>query len=171
MEGLFDELGYPVNPYDEVVPGLFQASSRLDPAKLFERFDAVFDLCGWDRGGEVRDPRYRFHPIDDVPWIEDPDAIHALAAEVADLVRAERSVVVNCAAGLNRSGLLVGRTLIELGYPPDEAVVLVRLARGFHALSNKEFTRFLLIDCTPRALARRMSADRAQLASDTGAHP
>ena len=150
---MFDELGYPLNPYDEVVPGLFQASSRLEPAQLFERFDAVFDLCGWDRGGSAPDPRYRFHLIDDVPWIEDRDAIHRLAAEVAGLVRSGASVIVNCAAGLNRSGLLVGRTLIELGHTPAEAVELVRGARGFHALSNKEFTRFLLIECTPRSLA------------------
>lgn len=152
---MFDELGYPLNPYDEVVPGLFQASSRLEPAELFERFDAVFDLCGWDRGASVPDPRYRFHLIDDVPWIEDPDSIHRLAAEVAGLVRSGGSVVVNCAAGLNRSGLLVGRSLIELGHTPAEAVELVRRARGFHALSNREFTRFLLIECTPRSLATR----------------
>ena len=154
MEGpTFDELGYPLNPYDEVVPGLFQASSRLDPAELFERFDAVFDLCGWDRGGTVPDPRYRFHLIDDVPWIEHPEAIHLLAVEIAGLVRSGESVVVNCAAGLNRSGLLVGRTLIELGHTPVEAVDLVRSARGTRALSNKEFARFLLIECTPRSLA------------------
>jgi hypothetical protein len=156
MEGrMFDELGYPLNPYDEVVPGLFQASSRPDPAELFERFDAVFDLCGWDRGGSVPDPGYRFYQIDDVPWIADRDAIHRLAAHAAELVRSGRSVVVNCAAGLNRSGLLVGRTLIELGYTPAEAVDLVRRARGFHALSNKEFARFLLIECTARSLAAR----------------
>jgi hypothetical protein len=153
---VFDELGYPLNPYDEVVPGLYQASSRLEPAQLFERFDAVFDLCGWDRGGLGSDPRYRFHPIDDVPWIHDREAIHDLALEVAVLVRTGRSVVVNCAAGLNRSGLLVGRTLIGLGHTPAEAVELVRRARGSHALSNREFTRFLLVDCTPRSLAARV---------------
>ena len=152
---MFDELGYPLNPFDEVVPGLSQASTRLEPAALLERFDAVFDLCGWDRGGPEPDPRYRFHLIDDVPWIDDRDAIHGLASEAASLIRTGRSVVVNCAAGLNRSGLLVGRTLIELGHTPTEAVELVRRARGSHALSNKEFTRFLLIECTPRSLASR----------------
>jgi hypothetical protein len=157
MEGrrMFDELGYPLNPFDEVAPGLFQASTALEPAELFARFDAVFDLCGWDRGAAAADPRYVFHLIDDVPWIEDPAAIHRLASDAAALVESGRSVVVNCAAGLNRSGLLVGRTLIELGHTPDEAVELVRRARGVHALSNLEFARFLLIECTPRALAAR----------------
>jgi protein-tyrosine phosphatase len=64
-------------------------------------------------------------------------------------------VVVNCSAGLNRSGLLVGRSLIELGYTPAEAVELVRQARGPHALSNVAFAKFLLVDCTARALAAR----------------
>jgi hypothetical protein len=58
-------------------------------------------------------------------------------------------------SGLNRSGLLVGRTLIELGYTPTEAVELIRAARGPHALSNRAFVRWLLIDCTPRRLAER----------------
>lgn len=152
---MFDELGYPLNPFDEVVPGLFQASTALEPAELFARFDAVFDLCGWDRSAAAADARYVFHLIDDVPWITDKGAIHRLAEDAAAMVTAGRSVIVNCAAGLNRSGLLVGRTLIELGHPPAEAVELVRRARGVHALSNKEFTRFLLIECTPRALAVR----------------
>ena len=39
-------------------------------------------------------------------------------------------VAVNCAAGLNRSGLIVGRALIELGRTPAEAIGMVRAARG-----------------------------------------
>jgi protein-tyrosine phosphatase len=59
-------------------------------------------------------------------------------------------VAVNCAAGLNRSGLLVGRALIEFGHPPLEAIDLVRSARGPWALSNVGFTRFLIIECRLR---------------------
>jgi len=96
---------------------------------------------------------YVVHPIDDVRWIEDPGAIHELEMRVAGHVRAGDKVVVNCMSGLNRSGLLVGRALIALGYLPIEAVELIRRARGPHALSNREFVRFLLIECTPRKLA------------------
>jgi protein-tyrosine phosphatase len=70
-------------------------------------------------------------------------------------------VVVNCSAGLNRSGLLVGRALIEHGHTPAEAVELVRAARGAHALSNVAFTQFLLLDCTPRRIAARRGARSA----------
>jgi len=141
----FDRFGFPVNGYDEVVPGLFQADTTYTPRELFDRgFDAVFDLCGWDRGDEVRDRPYVFFQIDDVPWIRDPGAIDELGEAVAEHVRAGARVVVNCAAGRNRSGLLVGRALIALGHPAAEAIRLVRTARGPHALSNRGFARWLL---------------------------
>jgi hypothetical protein len=152
----FDENGYPTDPYNEVVTGLFQADTTFSPIQLFERgFGAVFDLCGIDRGDGVTDETYVVHPIDDVPWLTEPEAIDELAARIASLVTNGTRVAVNCMSGLNRSGLLVGRTLIELGHTPVEAVELVRAARGLHALSNVVFARWLLIDCTPRALAQR----------------
>ena len=98
------------------------------------------------------DETYVVHPIDDVPWIEDLGAIHERGIQVAEHVRAGDKVLVNCMSGLNRSGLLVGRALVALGYLPLEAAELIRRARGPHALSNREFTRFLLIECTPRKL-------------------
>jgi hypothetical protein len=164
----FDENGFPTVPYSEVVTGLFQASTALSPIQLFgQGFNAVFDLCGIDRGDGVVDQTYVVHPIDDVPWISEPDAIHQLGVQVAELVRGGRKVAVNCMSGLNRSGLLVGRALIELGHSPSEAVELVRQARGLHALSNRQFMRFLLIECTPRMLAKRkMALDALEEDSD-----
>lgn len=154
MTPRLDADGYPRDGYDEVIVGLHQADTTYSPRELlFEhRFDAVFDACGWDRGEGLDGLPYVFFAIDDVPWIDDRDAVHDLGCAIAALVRAGKSVVVNCAAGLNRSGLLVGRALIELGYPNREAVALVRAARGPHALSNVEFARFLMIEC--RAPAR-----------------
>ena len=146
----FDEDGYPIEPFSEVIPNLFQAGTSYSPIQLFHQgFNAVFDLCGLDRGDGVVDETYVVYPIDDVPWIEDPVAIHELGIRVAEHVRAGDKVLVNCMSGLNRSGLLVGRALVALGYLPIEAVELIRRARGPHALSNREFTRFPLIDCTP----------------------
>ena len=83
----FDDCGYPTEPYSEVVPGLFQADTTFSPIQLFNQgFDAVFDLCGIDRGDGVADQTYIVYPIDDVPWIEEPDAIHELGNRVAELV-------------------------------------------------------------------------------------
>ena len=146
----------PINPLDEVMPGLWQASSELDPPELFAQgFDAIFDLCGWPRGDGVAGRPYTFYLIDDVPWIPDPSAIDALGEQVAARVRAGERVVVNCAAGLNRSGLLVGRALIALGYTPVEAIALVRRARGPYALSNHRFATWLLRECSPRDVRAR----------------
>src|SRR5438552_18821757 len=109
-----DELGLPVAPYDEVVPGLFQASSALSPVELLdrERFDAMFDLCGVDRSTGVEGDAYTFHAIDDVPWFDDAQAIDELGTDAARLVLSGKRVVVACMSGLNRSGLLVARCLV-----------------------------------------------------------
>jgi hypothetical protein len=122
---------YSFNVVDRVVHGLYQAGSALDPVEFFELgFDEVFDLGGWERAAHMEGQAYRFYLIGDVPWISDPGAIEAMGVEIAALVRAGKRVVVNCSAGLNRSGLLVGRMLIELGHTPAEAVELVRQARA-----------------------------------------
>lgn len=147
-----DDEGWPLDGYDEVIPGLAQADTTYTPAELLDEhgFDAVFDLCGWPRDDGMEGRPYVFLLLDDVPWIPDPTAIDDLGAAVAALVRAGKRVVVNCAAGLNRSGLVVGRALIALGYPPADAIRSVREARGPWALSNVGFTRYLLIDCARR---------------------
>ena len=81
--------------------------------------------------------------------------IHTVGGSDRPLVSEGKHVAVNCLSGVNRSGLLVGRALVELGYAPEDAIEAVRRARGPMALSNQPFVRFLLVDCTPRALARR----------------
>ena len=146
---------FPIEPYSEVTPGLFQASADLSPAEMLSMFDVLVDVGGWDRWIGEPDPRYRFYPLDDGPFIPDEDMIHTVGESIAAQVRDGKHVAVNCMAGVNRSGLLVGRALVELGYTPQEAIELVRVARGPMALSNKRFVRFLLEDCTSRALARR----------------
>ncbi len=146
---------YPEAPFTEVVPGLTQASAAHSPADMLSMFDALIDVGGRDRWEGDADPRYSFHPLDDVPFIADAEMIHTVGERIASLVDAGKHVAVNCLSGVNRSGLLVGRALVELGYSPEEAIDAVRSARGPMALSNQHFVRFLLVDCTPRALARR----------------
>lgn len=146
---------YPEESYAEVVPGLSAASAAHSPAEMLSMFDVLIDVGGRDRWDGESDPRYRFHPLDDVPRIADAEMIHTVGEQIASLVREGKHVAVNCLSGVNRSGLLVGRALVELGYTPEEAIEAVRSARGPMALSNQHFVRFLLVDCTPHALARR----------------
>ena len=95
----FDDEGYPVNPFDEVLPGLVQGDTTFDPRQMFRLgFDALFDLCGWDRGDGLDGLPYTFHLIDDVPWIADKGAVHELGVRVASHLRDGERVAVNCAA-------------------------------------------------------------------------
>jgi hypothetical protein len=146
---------YPAEPYSEVIPGLSLASAAHSPAEMLSMFDVLIDVGGRDRWNGEPDPRYSFHPLDDVPVIVDAEMIHTVGERIAALVREGDHVAVNCLSGVNRSGLIVGRALVELGYTPEAAIEAVRSARGPMALSNQHFVRFLLVDCTPRALARR----------------
>lgn len=146
---------YPAEPYTEVIPGLFQASAAHSPAEMLSMFDVVIDVGGRDRWVGDPDPRYSFHPLEDAEFIADAEMIHTVGERIAGLVGEGKRVAVNCLSGVNRSGLLVARALVELGYSPEEAIEAVRSARGPMALSNQHFVRFLLVDCTPGALARR----------------
>jgi len=58
-------------------------------------------------------------------------------------------VLVHCTEGLNRSGVVVARTLMVMGRTADEAIRLVRQQRGltvdgFPALGNEAFVEWLL---------------------------
>ncbi len=147
-----DPDGYPLDAYNEVIPRLAQASSWISPGELLAEhgFDASVDVGGWDQSARMRGKNYTFLLLDDVPWIPDPDAVHMLGIRVASIVDGGQRVVVNCAAGLNRSGLVVGRALIALGHEPANAIELIRAARGPRALFNRTFEAFLLERCSPR---------------------
>ena len=58
---------------------------------------------------------------------------------------------MHCTEGLNRSGVVVARTLLDLGWTAAEAIELVRSRRGltedgFQALSNDRFVEWLLAE-------------------------
>jgi hypothetical protein len=52
----FVEGGYPVEPYTEVIPGLFQASASTSPAQMLSMFDVLIDVGGRDRWDGDPDP-------------------------------------------------------------------------------------------------------------------
>ncbi len=86
---------------------------------------------------------YVLWPIQDGP-MPDADHVRMLAAHVADLVVAEKNVLVQCGAGINRSGLVVCRALMVLnGGNYLEALEELRRGRGPEALSNGAFRDWL----------------------------
>lgn len=123
-------------PADEIVPGLWQ-SGHPEPG---EHWDAVFDLSGQEP--PLEDVEFYVHwLIEDGP-APDPDTLVALADVVRSMRAAGKRVLVHCAAGINRSGLLAAASLIREGHDADEAIETVRRARA-GALNNPEFVEAL----------------------------
>lgn len=64
---------------------------------------------------------FRHHPIEDFGEPDDEAAFVALVREVADDLRAGRSVVVHCAAGIGRTGTFATCVLRAIGLAPELA--------------------------------------------------
>lgn len=138
-----------VASYNEVGEGLYQGSFTAldDPYWMNPQLPRAFcDLSGlavWDASDLDGVLRIQF-AIDDAR-LEHPEEIRRIAHVLAEM-STSHEVLVTCAAGLNRSGVTVARTLMELGHDADEAIRLVRQARGPYALSNDYFVTWLLAE-------------------------
>lgn len=128
---------------DAVVPGLWQGDFP-EGAVDWSRFDDVVSMTA----EELPDVRLEVGGL----WLhvpiwdgamENPDGVRTAARTVAERVRAGKRVLVHCAAGLNRSGVVSARALMFLGHPVAEAIARVRAARGPFALSNPAFVAWL----------------------------
>ncbi len=123
-------------PPTEIVPGVWQSGSP-EPG---EHWDAVIDLdCSAPPLEGVA--FYAHWPIEDGPAPETVVLV-ALADLVNDLRRGGKRILIHCAGGVNRSGLLAAAALIRDGMGAVEAVKTVR-ARRPGALINPEFVRLL----------------------------
>lgn len=124
-------------PATEIVDGVWQ-SGHPRPG---ERWDAVIDLdCNQPQleGVDI----YVQWPIVDGPP-PDRTVLLALADLVADLRRARKRILIHCAGGRNRSGLLVAAMLVREGRAPREAIDLIQSRRP-GALNNQQFVEQLL---------------------------
>lgn len=104
----------------------------------------VIDLEGdVDHGVSTRPGHmlYIYHPIFD-EHLPDLPPFHAVARMAADLVRQRRKVLSHCGLGLNRSALMAGLILTELGMPGRAAVERLRERRP-GALFNDNFAQYL----------------------------
>lgn len=84
-------------------------------------------------------------PIDDDELTRKEARLVIMAARETILrLKRRQRVLVTCMAGLNRSGLVCALSLMfGNGMNPDDAVALIRAARGSEALSNPSFVNFL----------------------------
>lgn len=143
---------------DEVARGLWQGDAQ-DARELLTAPSGfrTLVLCAEEvQPVQPQDPRvplerfgmlqvYRC-PLRDEPRLGVDERTRALrsARFVARSVLGGDRVLVTCAMGWNRSGLVSGLALRALGARPADAVTLVRKARGPNALGNAVFERFVL---------------------------
>jgi protein-tyrosine phosphatase len=133
----------------EVLPGLLLSKALVEPDDFASLgVDAIVALDDWEYTWSPPVPEnhlYVHFPIDDADAV-DPKT-REVARLVADLVTTGYRVLVHCVQGLNRSGMVVARALMFLGYGAEEAIALVRQRRGvdegFGALGNEWFVAWL----------------------------
>jgi protein-tyrosine phosphatase len=111
--------------------------------------DAIVALDDWEYTWSPPVPEnhlYVHYPIDDGDTV-DPKT-REVARLVAGVVEDGHRVLVHCVQGLNRSGMVIARALMFLGYGVEEAIDLVRVRRGldegFRALGNEKLVAWLL---------------------------
>jgi GNAT superfamily N-acetyltransferase len=124
------------------------------------RIDTVIDLEGdLDRGVPTVPNQclYIYFPIYD-EGLPDLTKLQAIGRLGASLIRADRRVLSHCSMGFNRSALVAGVILHELGVPGPEVVERLRKRRA-GALFNEHFAAYLA--SLSQAPAGRASLPRA----------
>lgn len=129
---------------DEVTPGLWQGSKLqpgIYPFDLIVLTAAEWQLPGETFGGTTV-LRVPLHDVYTKTVVAEqlPRAI-AAAQEVFRARRAGKRVLVICAAGWNRSGLVNALALRIAGLSADQAIGLIKRARGVYALGNEAFQK------------------------------
>ena len=75
--------------------------------------------------------------------VPDRSAAAAMAAELADRLRAGEHVAVHCRAGIGRSSVAAALALCALGLSPGEAVGAISRARGFQVPETRDQRAFV----------------------------
>lgn len=108
-----------------------------------EEFDFIVSMFPW------RQYKTHEHQIVTKAYLFDQDSIpnpaklFVLAAHVNECLKHGKTLV-HCQAGLNRSNLVAGLALIEVGMKPQSAIDLLRKQRCDAVLCNKAFEAWLL---------------------------
>jgi len=126
--------------YTYLLPEGLLAQGSVPPAYVRLPFDVI--VLAAMEFQDVPLPGYEVIrvPLDDSgppPSQSDRALIRATAARVARRVRAGKRVLVTCHQGRNRSGVLTGLALVDLGVPRELAIRRIREARD--GLTNLYF--------------------------------
>ncbi len=123
--------------YSYLTSSKLLAQGSRPPVGVPLPFDVIV-LSAWEYQPEMPGFEVMHVPLDDAnPSRADRTRIRAAAQAVAWHVRAGRRVLVTCHQGRNRSGVIAGLALVELGMPQNQAVRLIRTLRN--GLTNPHF--------------------------------
>lgn len=131
-----------------IIGNLWQGSAPPESEELCKDFDCLV-LCAVEYQYPTNFPGMELEkiPLNDdgvhLLTLEEKRQVLKLTKKVCTWVQNEKRVLVTCAQGLNRSGLIVGLTMLFNNVPLDKTIQIIRQARGPHALSNSDFVKFL----------------------------
>ena len=125
--------------YSYLMPGALLAQGSAPPLGVRLPFDVIV-LAAEEYQPDLPGYEVMKVPLDDSgppPSPADRARIRAAASEIARRIRAGQRVLVTCWQGRNRSGVLSGLALVELGLPRERAVSRIRRYRD--GLTNPYF--------------------------------
>lgn len=128
--------------YTHVEDNLWQGGCKQG-VKLPDDFHYVISLYPWeqyDLGPNTGRSEIRMYDAGSLP---DLAQLHEIA-ELVNEKKKDGKVLVHCQAGLNRSGLVAGLSLVLVGMTPTDAIALLRSSRCDMVLCNKTFEKYLL---------------------------
>jgi len=127
--------------YSYLMPGPWLAQGSAPPPGTRVPFDViVLAAMEYQRAELLPGYEVLLAPLDDSgppPTPEEQAIIRKTAHAIARRVRAGKRVLVTCWQGKNRSGVLAGLALVELGLSPARAVR--RIQRYRDGLTNPHF--------------------------------
>jgi protein-tyrosine phosphatase len=129
----------------EIEPGFWQGGCR-DGVSLAGKFKHVISLYPWEkyRAGTRGEELDSFVAVRlyDGPTVPDEGQLYSLAHWINNC-RSHGPTLVHCQAGLNRSGLLAGLSLVVAGMKPSQAILKLREGRSPAVLCNQKFADWL----------------------------
>lgn len=120
--------------------GLARAGAQVLVSALGDDEVAELALAGAPAAAAAAGLELIRFPIADceVPQQDRAQAVGRLVDRLAGELRAGRFVVAHCWAGIGRSSLLAGATLVRLGVSAGQAWELIRAARGMPVPDNRD---------------------------------
>lgn len=129
-------------PFISHIEGNLYQGGCEDGLDLPEYIEHVVSLYPWERYREHSGVRSTLQMVMHDSTSQDLSVVDSLARWVIDRSK-EGPVLVNCQAGLNRSGLVMARVLMLQGRGADEAIELIRTQRSEACLCNPAFEQWL----------------------------